>query len=177
MAIGGRGRDPVLGTGLSELGATLDLRRQLLQGRTQTMPLAIIGVFDAGKSINVAIALSVILVIAAAILLLLLRLFGAVRRASCGLDAMLSVDFEKRLGDFHLRPRFTADDELVVLLGPSGSGKSLTLRAIAGLLRPDRGRIELAARRVFDSDLRHRPASRRSATSAMWCRTWRCSPT
>jgi molybdate transport system ATP-binding protein len=67
---------------------------------------------------------------------------------------MLSVDFDKRLGDFHLRPRFTADSELVVLLGPSGSGKSLTLRAIAGLLRPDRGRIELPQGAVFDSETR-----------------------
>jgi molybdate transport system ATP-binding protein len=64
---------------------------------------------------------------------------------------MLSVDFENGLGDFHLRPRFTADSELVVLLGPSGSGKSLTLRAIAGLLQPDRGHIELAQGVVFDS--------------------------
>jgi molybdate transport system ATP-binding protein len=64
---------------------------------------------------------------------------------------VLSVDFEKRLGDFHLRPRFAASDELVVLLGPSGSGKSLTLRAIAGLLRPDKGRIELPQGVVFDS--------------------------
>jgi molybdate transport system ATP-binding protein len=67
---------------------------------------------------------------------------------------MLAVDFEKRLGDFLLRPRFQADDELVVLLGPSGAGKSLTLRAIAGLLRPDRGRIELSGGVVFDSERR-----------------------
>jgi molybdate transport system ATP-binding protein len=64
---------------------------------------------------------------------------------------MLSVDFEKRLGNFDLRPRFEADEELVVLLGPSGAGKSLTLRAIAGLLEPDRGRIELPHGTVFDS--------------------------
>ncbi len=64
---------------------------------------------------------------------------------------MLTVDFEKRLGDFHLRPRFNAEDGLVVLLGPSGSGKSLTLRAIAGLLEPDGGRIELPSGPVFDS--------------------------
>jgi hypothetical protein len=38
------------------------------------MPLAIIGVFDAGRSIDVAIALSVILVATAALLLVLLRL-------------------------------------------------------------------------------------------------------
>jgi molybdate transport system ATP-binding protein len=67
---------------------------------------------------------------------------------------MFSVDFEKRLGSFHLRPRFEADDELVVLLGPSGSGKSLTLRAIAGLLRPDSGRIVLPDGPVFDAAMR-----------------------
>jgi molybdate transport system ATP-binding protein len=64
---------------------------------------------------------------------------------------VLAIDFEKRLGNFHLRPRLEAEEELVVLLGPSGSGKSLTLRAIAGLLRPDSGRIELPAGVVFDS--------------------------
>jgi molybdate transport system permease protein len=61
--------------GLSELGATLIFAGNF-EGRTQTMPLAIIGVFDAGRSINVAIALAVILVIAAAVLLLLLRVLA-----------------------------------------------------------------------------------------------------
>ena len=67
---------------------------------------------------------------------------------------MLVVDFEKRLGDFNLRPSFEAPDDLVVLLGPSGSGKSLTLGAIAGLVRPDRGRIELPSGVVFDAAAR-----------------------
>jgi molybdate transport system ATP-binding protein len=67
---------------------------------------------------------------------------------------MLSVDFEKQLSGFHLRPSFDADEGLIVLLGPSGSGKSLTLRAIAGLLRPDAGRIELPSGVVFDSAAR-----------------------
>src|ERR1041385_1997858 len=67
---------------------------------------------------------------------------------------MLSVDFDVNLGDFRLAPRFTAEDELVVLFGPSGSGKSLTLRTIAGLLRPERGRIELPGGVVFDSENR-----------------------
>jgi molybdate transport system permease protein len=60
--------------GLSELGATLVFAGNF-QGRTQTMPLAIIGVFDAGRSIDLAIALAVILVVAAAFLLLILRWF------------------------------------------------------------------------------------------------------
>jgi len=37
-----------------------------------------------------------------------------------------------------------------VLFGPSGSGKSLTLAAIAGLLRPDAGRIALGGETLFD---------------------------
>lgn len=54
-------------------------------------------------------------------------------------------------------PRFTLDvsfefaRELIVLFGPSGSGKSLTLSAIAGLLRPDRGEIVIGERTLFDS--------------------------
>ena len=58
---------------LGELGATLIFAGNF-QGRTQTMPLAIIGVFDAGRSISLAIALSVILILTAGILLLILRL-------------------------------------------------------------------------------------------------------
>lgn len=65
---------------------------------------------------------------------------------------MFSVDFQKRLGDFQLQPRFEAEDEFVVLLGPSGSGKSLTLQAIAGVLRPDSGHIVLPEGVVFDAN-------------------------
>jgi molybdate transport system permease protein len=66
---------------LGELGATLIFAGNF-QGRTQTMPLAIIGVFDAGRTIDLAIALAVILVISAAVLLLILRLFA--RTSSVG---------------------------------------------------------------------------------------------
>jgi molybdate transport system ATP-binding protein len=64
---------------------------------------------------------------------------------------MLAVDFEKRVGAFDLRPRFEAEDEIIVLFGPSGAGKSLTLRAIAGLMRPDSGRIVLPDGVAFDA--------------------------
>lgn len=60
---------------LSELGATLIFAGNL-QGRTQTMPLAIISAFESGRSIDVPIALSVILVAAAAVLLLMLRILA-----------------------------------------------------------------------------------------------------
>ena len=64
----------------------------------------------------------------------------------------LLVDMEKRLGAFHLRVRFEAGDETLALLGASGSGKSMTLKCIAGIERPDRGRIVLDGRTLFDSE-------------------------
>jgi molybdate transport system permease protein len=47
---------------------------------------------------------------------------------------------------------FTADGAPLGLLGPSGSGKTMALRAIAGLETPDRGRIVLHGRVLFDSE-------------------------
>ncbi|MGE0227343.1 MAG: sulfate/molybdate ABC transporter ATP-binding protein [Dehalococcoidia bacterium] len=64
---------------------------------------------------------------------------------------MLSVGITKRLGDFMLDVAFEAGQETVVLFGHSGSGKSVSLAAVAGLLRPDAGRIEIGGRVVFDS--------------------------
>ena len=63
----------------------------------------------------------------------------------------LTVDLEKRLGDFHLQARFQAGGEALALLGASGCGKSVTLKCIAGILRPDRGHIELDDKVLFDS--------------------------
>lgn len=63
----------------------------------------------------------------------------------------LSVKIEKNLGGFRLRVEFETADDLLALLGASGSGKSLTLRCVAGLLTPDRGRIVLNGRVLYDS--------------------------
>ena len=64
----------------------------------------------------------------------------------------ISVDIEKNLGSFHLRVAFEAENETMALLGASGCGKSMTLRCIAGIVRPDRGRIVLNGRTLFDSE-------------------------
>jgi len=64
----------------------------------------------------------------------------------------LEVAIEKQVRDFRLDVEFTADGAPLGLLGPSGSGKSMTLRAIAGLETPDRGRIVLHGRVLFDSE-------------------------
>jgi molybdate transport system ATP-binding protein len=54
---------------------------------------------------------------------------------------------------FHLDLAFTTDASRVVLFGASGAGKSLTLRALAGLLRPDRGHVRVAGATLYDHAL------------------------
>lgn len=68
----------------------------------------------------------------------------------------LYVDIEKRLKgsgrNFDLGVSFSSDREAVVIFGPSGSGKTMTLHSIAGLAKPDRGRIVVDGRVLFDSE-------------------------
>ena len=64
----------------------------------------------------------------------------------------LYVDIEKRLGDFHLRVKLEAENETLALLGASGCGKSMTLKCIAGVERPDRGKIIVDGVTFFDSE-------------------------
>ncbi|MBQ5950744.1 MAG: ATP-binding cassette domain-containing protein [Lachnospiraceae bacterium] len=64
----------------------------------------------------------------------------------------LYVDIEKQIGSFHLKVKLEAGDETVALLGGSGCGKSMTLRCIAGIDRPDRGRIVVDDTILFDSE-------------------------
>ena len=66
----------------------------------------------------------------------------------------LLVEIEKQLGNFHLNVRFQAETETLALLGASGCGKSMTLKCIAGIMTPDRGRIVLNGRVLFDSEAR-----------------------
>ncbi|MBU1229905.1 MAG: ATP-binding cassette domain-containing protein [Proteobacteria bacterium] len=67
----------------------------------------------------------------------------------------LRLDIKKTLRcgsrTFDLDAAFVAEGRSIVLFGPSGSGKTLTLRALAGLITPDAGRIELDGRALFDS--------------------------
>jgi ABC-type sulfate/molybdate transport systems ATPase subunit len=63
----------------------------------------------------------------------------------------LMVDIKKKLKDFTLNVSFKNDKSILGILGESGSGKSMTLGCIAGLIRPDEGRIVLNGRTLFDS--------------------------
>ena len=63
----------------------------------------------------------------------------------------LHVDIRKRLGSFTLDVQFSAENGITSLLGASGCGKSMTLKCIAGIEKPDEGRIELDGTVLFDS--------------------------
>jgi molybdate transport system ATP-binding protein len=56
---------------------------------------------------------------------------------------MLTVEIEKTFGDFQMQVRFTSEAGATALFGPSGAGKTSIINMIAGLLKPDRGRITL----------------------------------
>jgi molybdate transport system ATP-binding protein len=75
---------------------------------------------------------------------------------------MLSVDVEKRLGEFQIAAKFATTGGATALFGPSGSGKTSIVNMIAGLVAPDRGRIVLDDTVLFDSAVRvNVPAHRR----------------
>lgn len=61
------------------------------------------------------------------------------------------VSLDHRIGERHVVLAFASDAPLTALVGPSGAGKSTVLNCIAGLIRPDRGRIAVAGRTLFDS--------------------------
>ena len=63
----------------------------------------------------------------------------------------ITVDIEKNFKGFHLKTAFSSSTSATGILGASGSGKSMTLRCIAGIEKPDRGKIVINGRTVFDS--------------------------
>jgi molybdate transport system ATP-binding protein len=66
------------------------------------------------------------------------------------MSARLEVSIRARLADFTLDVAWTAGDGVSVLFGPSGSGKTLTLQCLAGLARPEAGRIVVDGHVLFD---------------------------
>ena len=88
----------------------------------------------------------------------------------------LYVDIEKDLGSFKLKVKFEQEDGIVGLLGQSGCGKSMTLRCIAGIVKPDKGKIISNGKVFFDSEKkinltpqqRNIVSERRSALLPSW---------
>ena len=67
------------------------------------------------------------------------------------MSARLEVRLVKRLPGFTLDVDWSAGGGVAALFGPSGAGKTLTLACMAGLLRPDAGRIVVDGRVLFDA--------------------------
>ena len=65
---------------------------------------------------------------------------------------MLLCEIEKNLKGFSLNVNINTKSGVTALMGASGSGKSMTLRCIAGVSKPDRGHIELNGKVLFDSE-------------------------
>jgi molybdate transport system ATP-binding protein len=76
---------------------------------------------------------------------------------------VIEVDVQKRLGAFELAAQFTAPSTgITALFGRSGAGKTTLVNALAGLIRPDRGRIAIDDEILFSAaDGIDRPPERR----------------
>jgi molybdate transport system ATP-binding protein len=61
------------------------------------------------------------------------------------------VDVSRQIGDVRISARFEAGDGITALFGPSGAGKTTILNMVAGLIRPDAGRIAVNGQTLFDS--------------------------
>ena len=64
---------------------------------------------------------------------------------------MLRIDVERRIGSIAMQVAFETHARVTALFGRSGAGKSSLVNMIAGLVRPDRGRIEIDGQVLFDS--------------------------
>jgi molybdate transport system ATP-binding protein len=62
------------------------------------------------------------------------------------------VNIRRQLESFELDVRFESAGRLTALFGPSGSGKTTLINMIAGLIRPDKGRIAVDGRVLVDTD-------------------------
>ena len=169
---------------MGEFGATLMLAGNI-PGRTQTMPIAIFSAAEGGDMRAALLWVSLIVVLSLAIIRLL-HWERRTRKASpfqtayplaaspasqaqfprkadeAAPSASLEIRVEKALETFNLEAGFLAGRGAVGLLGASGAGKSMTLRMIAGIVAPDRGRIALNGRVLYDSATgRNIPAAQR----------------
>jgi len=156
---------------LGEFGATLMLAGNI-PGRTQTMPVAIFFAADAGDTQRALdwVLLTVLLSLASIAALnywaprrpragfrmvpepAIPRLEIAARApAAVPAPGSLIVEVHKHYAGFDLSAAFSAGSGRLGLLGASGSGKSMTLRCIAGLIRPDSGSVQLNGRVLLDT--------------------------
>ncbi|MFN7516763.1 MAG: molybdate ABC transporter permease subunit [Dolichospermum sp.] len=156
---------------LGEFGATLMLAGNI-PGQTQTIPMAIYFAVESG-SINEAWFWSIAIMIISLSGIILGNFWQEIsykskstkisknsielaNKSSLLLEDSASkglfLNIKKRLPNFHLQIAFNTDDQPLGLLGGSGAGKSMILRCLAGIETPNKGRIVLNNRVLFDSE-------------------------
>lgn len=151
---------------LGEFGATLMLAGNI-PGKTETIPMAIFFAVEAGNMGEALVWVLIILAISLGAITLvnfwskLQHLHQkplTIHREAVTLDSGFSttdsglfLEIHKDLSSFKLSVAFSTDHETLGILGASGSGKSMTLRCIAGLETPSSGRIVLNGKVLFDS--------------------------
>jgi molybdate transport system permease protein len=156
---------------LGEFGATLMLAGNI-PGQTQTMPMAIYFAVEAG-AMNEAWFWSIVIMIVSLSGIIIANLWQefpdkrkltkvqikqiklASKSDSLLIDSSTSslvLDIQKRLDNFYLQVAFNTDNQPLGLLGSSGAGKSMILRCLAGIETPNKGRIILNGRVLFDSE-------------------------
>lgn len=153
---------------LGEFGATLMLAGNI-PGRTQTMPIAIFFAAEAGDMHRALLWVALTAAMSLASIAALHHWARPVRTvvpvhdlhvggagepapgAAAQRRAELELAVTRRLPGFTLSASFSNHGRTLGLLGASGSGKSMTLACVAGLDRPDAGRIVLNQRVLFDS--------------------------
>ncbi|UYZ83643.1 ATP-binding cassette domain-containing protein [Entomomonas sp. E2T0] len=68
----------------------------------------------------------------------------------------IELDIQKTLNSathtFKLNVKFSSNSKRIVIFGPSGAGKTMILKSIAGLIKPDTGYIKMADKILFDTD-------------------------
>lgn len=161
---------------LGEFGATLMLAGNI-PGKTRTMPMAIFAAAEAGDMQEALqwVLLMIVISIGAIALVNYYSHNSSIHRGknASPLSSLvgywirhrrgrfstlpqantkgLLIDIQKQLSDFNLNVNIDHDHRPLGILGASGSGKSMTLKCLAGLETPDSGRIVLNGRVLFDS--------------------------
>lgn len=80
----------------------------------------------------------------------------------------IHVEIEKSFKGFSLKTAFDSKSSATGILGASGSGKSMTLRCISGIEKPDKGKIIINGRTVFDSEKRSISNHRREGSATFF---------
>lgn len=161
---------------LGEFGATLMLAGNI-PGQTQTIPMAIYFAVESGDMSQASIWVVIILSLSLGVLTavhywtdfqrrslkqsqgdrLKLNIIHSPDSISAKLltqnpESGLFLNIFKPLSGFALNVGFDIGSEVLGILGASGSGKSMTLRCIAGLETPNSGKIAVNGRVLFDSE-------------------------